>query len=185
MKFLDKLILASVTLFVTVTADVAFSETIKQQKAKQQGLNTASQNQMLTQKLGTEVIAKSQKIAVISKKFSSVAPTTSGTYTIGYIPKCNIITGSAYVSTVSALQQLTTSPTTTTLIGVAVSGITMLPLAAVASAPTAGAAASATATLASLSSCNRDIPVVMTVSGTVTGGRLDFIVPYIPYNQDL
>lgn len=185
MKFLDKLILLCVALFVGVAVSVASAETTKQQKAKQQGLNTASPNQMLTQKLGTELMVKSSKLAVISKKFSSVAPTTTGTYTIGYIPKCSIITTGAYVSVPSTLTQLTTSPTTTTLVGVAVSGVTLLPLAAVASAPVQGAAASATATLASLSNCDQDVPVVMTVSGTVTGGRIDFIVPYIPFNQDL
>lgn len=180
---MNKLILLCLAIFVGVTVNVATAETTKQQQEKQAGLNAASQNQMYTQRLGTEVMVKSSKLAVISKTFSGVVPTTSGTYTIGYIPKCNIITGSAYVSVQSTLVQAKTSPTTTTLVGVAVSGITLLPLAAVASAPVAGAAASATATLAALSGCDRDIPIVMTVSGTVRAGRIDFIVPYIPYNQ--
>lgn len=176
---MNKLILLCLAIFVVTTVNVATAETTKQQKAKQAGLNTASQNQMLTQQLGTEVMVKSSKLAVISKKFSSVNPTTSGTVTIGYIPKCNIITGSAYVSVPATLVQGTAS----TQLSVAVSGITLLPTTTVASAPVQGAAASATATLASLSKCDQDVPVVMTVSGTITGGKIDFIVPYIPYNQ--
>lgn len=178
---MNKLILISLALFVGATVNVASAETAKQQKAKQVGLNEASPNQMLIQQLGTETMVRSSKLAVISKRFSSVSPTTSGTYTIGHIPKCNIITGSAYVSTQSALSQGVAA----TQIGVTVSGVVLLPYGGIASAPAVGAAALATATLAGLSGCDRDIPVVMTVSGTVRAGRLDFIIPYIPFNQDL
>lgn len=177
---MNKLILICLGIFVFSMSNIASAETLKQQQAKQQGLNTASPNQMATQRLGTSVIAKSYKLAVINKKFSSVAPTKTGTSIIGYIPKCNIITTGAYVSVQSTLTQGVPS----TQFSVAASGVSIIPTTLIANAPVAGAAATATATLASLSKCDQDIPVVLTVSGTVTGGRLDIIVPYIPYNQD-
>lgn len=165
--------------FVGVTVNIALAETSSEQKAKQIGLNQASPNQMLTQKLGTEVMVNSQKVVVVSKKFSSLTPTTSGTYTVGYIPKCNIMTTGAYLSVPQTLVQGVAS----TSLSFAVSGVTLLPTTQVSSAPTQNAPASATATLAALSGCDRDIPVTMTVSGTIQSGKIDFVIPYIPYNQ--
>lgn len=177
---MKKLILLCLGIFVAITVNVATAETTKQQQAKQTGLNTASQNQMYTQRLGTEVMYKSGKLAVISKTFSSVAPTPSGVYTIGHIPKCSIMTGSGYVSVSKTLAQSVPS----TSIAASVSGITLIATTQISSAPVANAAASATASLATLTSCDRDIPIVMTVSGTVRAGRIDFTIPYIPYNQE-
>lgn len=180
---MNKLILICLSFFVVFTANVVTAELLVQQKAKQIGLNTASQNQMLDKQLGTEVMVKSSKLVVINKRFNSTNPTVSGTYTIGYIPKCNVLTGVGYVSVPSTLVQKVTSPTTSTTLSVAVSGITLLTSTTVASAPVQGAAASATATLTSLSGCDRDVPIVLTVSGTITSGQFDIIIPYIPYNQ--
>lgn len=61
---MNKLILICLGIFVFFTVNVAIAETGLGQKAKQTGLNTASQNQMLTQKLGTELIVKSSRLVI-------------------------------------------------------------------------------------------------------------------------
>lgn len=190
---MNKLILICLGIFVFATSHVALAETALGQKAKQTGLNTASQNQMLTQKLGTEVMVKSPRLLVLSYDFAKYGASSGdfsfrekGTGNLAKIPKCHILSAlSGGHVTISTPRTVTVAGGTGNIDIIAGSrtivdnfnGGTQFP--ALTTNLAVGVAISQ-----DLTTCSTDTTVKGNVSsGTLSAGVMDVILEVTPYNQ--
>lgn len=192
MKFLDKLILACVMLFVMVTVNVATAETLKQQQAKQFGLNQASPNQMALNKLGTELMVKTGSKAVLATYvFSSATGSGTvtfkekGTNTAMKIPACSLVE-----YTIMSFPTAATSATAGTLITLnSVSGgdlgVDVALADEIAANTNQGAKVLPPPSSPFYIPCSAtSTGLTGTISGTVSAGsQIDLLIKYIPYNQ--
>lgn len=190
---MNKLILICLAIFALTTIQVASAETGAGQKAKQTGLNTASQNQMLTQKLGTELMVKSPRLMVLTYDFAKYGPSSGdfsfrekGTGNLAKIPKCHIISAlSGSFVTISTPRTVTVTSGSGNIDIIAgtrtivddFNGGTQFP--ALTSNLAVGVAMSQ-----DLTTCATDTLVKGNVSsGTLSGGVMDVIIQTTPYNQ--
>lgn len=190
---MNKLILICLGIFLLTTSHVALAETALGQKAKQTGLNTASQNQMLTQKLGTELMVKSPRLIVLTYDFDKSGPLSGdftfkekGTGNVGKIPKCHILSAlSGGHVTISTPKTVTISGGSGNIDIIAGSrtivdnfnGGTQFP--ALTTNLAVGVAISQ-----DLTTCATDTTVKGNISsGDITAGQMDVILEVTPYNQ--
>lgn len=190
---MNKLILICLGIFVFSTVNVAIAETGLGQKAKQTGLNTASQNQMLTQKLGTELIVKSSRLIIATYDFDKFGA-TSGTFTfkekgtgnVAKIPKCHAM------SSLAGSAIIVSTPKTVVVSGgsgnmdFSASGSTIVDdFAGGTFFPAIGTDVGYPATVDNgVATCSGDSILTGTItSGTITSGQLDLVIETIPYSQ--
>lgn len=191
---MNKLILIVLAFFTTVTVNVAVSETLKQQQAKQTGLNTASPNQMFTQRLGTELMLKSQKAAIAS--YVATSDVTSGTIVFNekgtntpfIMPACSYISASAdpifSFPTAASSATVDTELELTLITSGDLSSIANLP-AEIASLGTDSAKELSVASSIVVPCSSATAGVTGVVSGTIlSGSQIDLIIKYMPFNQN-